>query len=69
MVSDDAFFGTIDLTDFYLGTPVTLPLSQRQYIRIDVDIYYPAVLSRLSLYCYHNTSALMSSGTYLVLML
>jgi hypothetical protein len=30
VVSDDAFFGAIDLTDdFYLGTPVTLPLSQR----------------------------------------
>ncbi len=50
VVSDDAFFGTIDLTGFYLGTPVTLPLSQRQYIRVDVDTYSPAVLSRLSLY-------------------
>jgi hypothetical protein len=49
VVSDDAFFGTIDLTDFYLCTPVTLPISQRQYIRIDVDTYSPAVLSRLSL--------------------
>ncbi len=49
MVSDDAFFGTADLTDFYLGTPVTLPLSQRQFFRIDIDSYSPAVLSRLSL--------------------
>ncbi len=40
VVSDDAFLGTIDLTDFYRGTPVTLPLSQRQYIRIDFDTYY-----------------------------
>jgi hypothetical protein len=32
VVSDDAIFGTADLTDFYLGTPVTLPLSQRQFI-------------------------------------
>jgi hypothetical protein len=23
VVSDDAFFGTLDLTDFYLGTPLT----------------------------------------------
>jgi hypothetical protein len=49
VVSDDAFFGTADLTDFYLGTPVTLPLSQRQFIRIDMDSYSPAVLARLSL--------------------
>jgi hypothetical protein len=49
VVSEDAFFGTADLTDFYLGTPVTLPLSQRQFIRIDVDSYSPAVLARLSL--------------------
>jgi hypothetical protein len=55
VVSDDAFFGTIDLTDFYLGTPVTLPLSQRQYIRIDVDTYSPAVLFRLSLYPFIHT--------------
>ena len=57
VVSDDAFFGTIDLTDFYLGTPVTLPLSQRQYIRIDVDTYSPAVLSRLSLYPFIRTGS------------
>jgi hypothetical protein len=25
VVSDDAFFGTLDLTDFYLGTPLTPP--------------------------------------------
>ncbi len=49
MVSEDAFFGTADLTDFYLGTPVTLPISQRQFIRIDIDSYSPAVLARLSL--------------------
>ena len=49
VVSENAFFGTADLTDFYLGTPVTLPLSQRQFIRIDIDSYSPAVLARLSL--------------------
>jgi hypothetical protein len=55
VVSDDAFFGTIDFTDFYLGTPVTLPLSQRQYIHIDVDTYSPAVLSCPSLYPFIRT--------------
>jgi hypothetical protein len=49
VVSEDAFFGTADLTDFYLGIPVTLPISQRQFIRIEIDSYSPAVLSRLSL--------------------
>ncbi len=49
VVSDNAFFGTADLTDFYLGTLVTLPISLRQFIRIDVDSYSPAVLARLSL--------------------
>jgi hypothetical protein len=49
VVSNDAFFGTADLTDFYLGTPVTLPLFQCQFIRIDIDSYPPAVLARLSL--------------------
>jgi hypothetical protein len=49
VVSEDAYFGTADLTDFYLGTPVTLPISLRQFIRIDIDSYSPAVLARLSL--------------------
>jgi hypothetical protein len=40
-VSDNAFFGSVDLKDFYLGTPVSLPLSQRQFIRIDVGTYSP----------------------------
>ena len=26
VVSENAFFGTVDLTDFYLGTPVPLPI-------------------------------------------
>ncbi len=56
MVSDNAFFGTADLTDFYLGTPVTLPLSQRQFIRIDVNSYSPAVLARLSLLPFIRTA-------------
>ncbi len=45
VVSDDAFFGTLDLTDFYLGTPLTTP----QYIKIHVNLFSPQVLSRLSL--------------------
>ena len=56
VVSDHAFFGTVDLTDFYLGTPVTLPLSQRQFIRIDIDTYSPAVLARLSLLPFIRTA-------------
>jgi hypothetical protein len=56
VVSDNAFFGTADLTDFYLGTPVTLPLSQRQFIRIDIDSYSPAVLARLSLLPFIRTA-------------
>jgi hypothetical protein len=56
VVSDNAFFGTADLTDFYLGTPVTLPISLRQFIRIDVDSYSPAVLARLSLLPFIRTA-------------
>jgi hypothetical protein len=56
-VSDNAFFGSVDLKDFYLGTPVDLPLSQRQFIRIDVGTYSPAVLSRLSLLPFLKTAA------------
>jgi hypothetical protein len=42
VVSDNAaFFGTADLTDLYLGTPVTLPLSQRQFIKIDSSLSPP----------------------------
>jgi hypothetical protein len=40
-----AFFGTLDLTDFYLGTPLPAP----QYIKIYVNSYPPAVLTRLGL--------------------
>jgi hypothetical protein len=57
VVSDHAFFGTVDLTDFYLGTPVLLPLSARQFIRIDVGSYSPAVLSQLSLLPFIKTAA------------
>jgi hypothetical protein len=36
---------------------VSLPLSQRQFIRIDIDTYSPAVLSRLLLYPYIRTAS------------
>jgi hypothetical protein len=45
VVSTDAFLGSIDLTDFYLGTP----LATAQYIKIYTNIFSPEVLSRLSL--------------------
>jgi hypothetical protein len=45
-VSDHAFFGTIDLTDFYLGTPSPHP----QFLKIYIASYSPAVLSRLRLH-------------------
>jgi hypothetical protein len=45
VVSTHAFFGTMDLTDFYLGASLPIP----QFIRIYTDTYPPAVLSRLAL--------------------
>ncbi len=56
-MSENAFFGTVDLTDFYLGTPVLLPLSDRQFIRIDIGSYSPAVLSQRSLLPFIRTAA------------
>jgi hypothetical protein len=46
VVSDHAFFGTIDLTDFYLGTPSPNP----QFLKIYIATYSPEVLSRLRLH-------------------
>jgi hypothetical protein len=43
VVSEDAFFGSVDLTDFYLGTPIL----HHQYIKVYVDSYPPAVLPLL----------------------
>jgi hypothetical protein len=45
IVSSSAFFGTIDLTDFYLNAPLT----SSQFLKIYIDTYSPAVLSRLAL--------------------
>jgi hypothetical protein len=44
VVSDDASFGTIDLTDFYLGTTLPVP----QFIKIHVHQFSHDVLSSLS---------------------
>jgi hypothetical protein len=45
VVSEDAHFGTVDLTDFYLGTTNPNP----PFIKIFPDPYPPEVLSRLRL--------------------
>ncbi len=45
VVSDHAFFESIDLTDFYLGTENPFP----QFLKIYLDAYPDAVLSRLRL--------------------
>ncbi len=44
-VSEDAYFGTVDLTDFYLGTPNANP----PFLKVFLDQYPPEVLSRLRL--------------------
>jgi len=44
-VSEDASFGTVDLTDFYLGTPNPNP----PYLKVFLDQYPPEVLSSLHL--------------------
>jgi hypothetical protein len=46
VVSSNAVFGSIDLTDFYLESPLSAP----QYIKIDTNLFSPAVLSRLLLH-------------------
>jgi hypothetical protein len=63
-VSDNAFFGSVDLADFYLGTPVSLPIPQRQFIRIDIDTFSPAVLSHLLHFPYIRTAS--SGKRYIV---
>ncbi len=44
IVSDNAFFGSIDLSDFYLGTPLNSP----KYIKLFTQQFSPAVLSHLN---------------------
>ncbi len=45
VVSSDAYFGSIDLTDFYLESPLAKP----QFIKIYTNLFFPDVLARLSL--------------------
>jgi hypothetical protein len=45
VVSDHAFFGSIDLTDFYLGTDNPFP----QFLKVYLDAYPDSVVSRLRL--------------------
>jgi hypothetical protein len=45
VVSTDAFFGSVDLTDFYLGTDLSSP----QYIKLFTHLFSHSVLSHLNL--------------------
>jgi hypothetical protein len=54
-VSDDAFSGTIDLTDFHLGTPSPHPHPQFIKIYLASYSYSPEVLSRLRLHPFIQT--------------
>jgi hypothetical protein len=45
VVSDHAFFGSVDLTDYYLGTSNPNP----PFLKIFTDLYPPEVVSRLRL--------------------
>jgi hypothetical protein len=45
VVSDHAFFGSVDITDYYLGTPNPNP----PFIKVFTDQYPPEVLLRLRL--------------------
>ncbi len=46
VVSSHVFFGSIDLTDYYLGIPLFLP----QFIKILTHLFSASVLSHLKLY-------------------
>jgi hypothetical protein len=59
-VSTDAFFGAVDLTDFYLGTELPTP----QYIKIYTHLFSPSVLIRLSLVPFLKTDS--SGRSYLL---
>jgi hypothetical protein len=45
VVSENSYFGSVDLTDYYLGTPNPNP----PFLKIFIDEYPPEVLSRLRL--------------------
>ncbi len=60
VVSDDAFFGSIDLSDFYLGTDLNPP----QYIKIVTHQFSSTILSRLNLLPFLKTNP--SGKAYIV---
>ncbi len=60
IVSDNAFFGSIDLTDFNLGTDLDPP----QYIKLFTHQFSSAVLSRLNLLPFLKTTP--SGKAYIV---
>jgi hypothetical protein len=59
-VSDDAFFGSVDLSDFYLGTD----LNPSQFIKIFTHQFSSNVLSRLNLLPFLKTNP--SGKAYIV---
>jgi hypothetical protein len=60
VVSTHAFFGSIDLTDYYLGTSLSLP----QLIKIPNHLFSNSVLSHLKLHAFIKSSP--SSKPYLL---
>ena len=60
VVSDDAFFGSVDLSDFYLGTDLNPP----QFIKIFTHQFSSNVLSRLNLLPFLKTNP--SGKAYIV---
>ena len=60
VVSTHAFFGSIDLTDYYLGTPLSHP----QFIKIPTHLFSDSVLSHLHLHPFVQSAP--SSKPYLL---
>ena len=60
VVSTHAFFGSIDLTDYYLGTPLSHP----QFIKIPTHLFSDSVLSHLHLHPF--VQSVPSSKPYLL---
>ncbi len=60
VVSCHAFFGSIDLTDYYLGTPLSHP----QFIKIPTHLFSDSVLSHLHLHSFVKSDP--SSKPYLL---
>jgi len=58
-VSEDSFFGVIDITDFYLGSPMPSP----EFLKLYTQDYRPELLDELGItpHCSQNYSRLSSS--------